>query len=55
MEVEKGVLQGGDMAAAAVVEGMVEGGSRIMEAFWLETFLWIAGKSFIITPFFNSG
>ena len=49
MEVEKGVLQGGDMAEAAV-EGMVEGGSRIMEAFWLETFLWIAGKSFIITP-----
>ena len=49
MEVEKGVLQGGDMVVV-VVEGMVEEGSRIMEAFWLETFLWIAGKSFIITP-----
>jgi hypothetical protein len=49
MAVEGEALLEGDTVAAAavvVVVGMVDARSRITEAFWFVTFLWIAGSVF---------
>ena len=50
MAVEGEALLEGDMAVAVaavvVAAGMVDARSRITEAFWFVTFLWIAGSVF---------